>query len=225
MVMRFRDRRDAGKQLATQLAGYRNRPDVVVLGLPRGGVPVAFEVASELHAPLDVMIVRKLGLPGQEELAMGALAQGGIRILNDDVISAVGIPNEVIDAVAAREQQEIERREHLYRGDRPALDVRGRTVVLVDDGIATGATIRAAIAALKRQHPAHLIIAVPVAAATTCDELAAQGDKVICLLKPDMLYAIGLWYENFSQTHDEEVRQLLACARSMPTSGVQKQVR
>lgn len=209
MMKQFRDRTDAGQQLAAQLTAYRDRPDVLVLALPRGGVPVAFEVARQLHVPLDVMIVRKLGVPGQEELAMGAIASGGVRILNKDVVGTLRIPNEVINKIAAREQYELERREQLYRGNRPAYDVRGRTVVLVDDGMATGASMRAAVMAVKQLQAAHPIIAVPVAAATTCDELIAQGNEVICPLKLDILYSVGSWYEHFEQTSDEEVRALL----------------
>lgn len=213
MATQFRDRTDAGEQLAALLTAYSERPDVLVLALPRGGVTVGFEIAHQLHAPLDVMIVRKLGAPGQEELALGALAPGGIRVLNEDVVRMRGISNEVIDEVAAREQRELERRERLYRGNRPAYDVRGRTVVLVDDGIATGATIRAAIAVLKQQQPAHLIIAVPVAVKITCDEFVAQGYKVVCPLQLEALYAVGNWYEYFPQTSDEEVHDLLEKAR------------
>ncbi|GCE23050.1 phosphoribosyltransferase [Dictyobacter kobayashii] len=209
MITQFRDRTEAGLQLAAQLTAYRDRPDVLVLALPRGGVVVAFEVARKLHAPLDVMIVRKLGVPGQEELAMGAIASGGVRIFNDEVVYMLRISDEMINAVVAREQGELERREYLYRGDRPAYDVRGRTVVLVDDGIATGATMRAAIVALKQQRPAHLIIATPVAAAATCDEFIAEGNAIICTHKLDRLYSVGIWYEQFPQTSDEEVRDLL----------------
>ncbi|GHO88385.1 phosphoribosyltransferase [Dictyobacter formicarum] len=209
MMKQFRDRTEAGQQLAAQLTAYRDRPDVLVLALPRGGVPVAFEVACQLHAPLDVMIVRKLGVPGQEELAMGAIASGGVRILNKDVVGTLKIPEVVIDKVTAREQHELERREWLYRGNRPAYDVRGRTVVLVDDGIATGASMRAAVTVVKQLQAFHPIIAVPVAATTTCDELTAQGNEVICPLKKDMLYSVGSWYEHFEQTSDEEVRALL----------------
>lgn len=224
MAKQFFDRTEAGQQLAAQLTAYSNRPDVLVLALPRGGVPVAFEIAHKLHAPLDVVVIRKLGVPGQEELAMGAIAPGGLRILNDDVVYMLGISNEIVNEVAAREQHELERRERLYRGNRPACDVHGRTVVLVDDGIATGATMRAAIAAVKQQQPAHLVVAVPVAAAATCDELAAQGNEVICTRKLEMLYAIGIWYEHFSQTGDEEVCDLLERASHEQSDWLQKQV-
>ncbi|GLV53401.1 phosphoribosyltransferase [Dictyobacter sp. S3.2.2.5] len=209
MMKQFRDRKDAGQQLAAQLLAYRDRPDVLVLALPRGGVPVAFEVAHQLHAPLDVMIVRKLGVPGQEELAMGAIASGGVRILNKQVVNTLKIPNAIIDQVTVREQQELERREQLYRGNRPPYDVRRRTVVLVDDGMATGASMRAAVAAVQRLQAARSIIAVPVAAITTCDELTAQGNEVVCPMKLDILYSVGSWYGHFDQTSDKEVRTLL----------------
>jgi predicted phosphoribosyltransferase len=207
---RFRDRREAGRLLAAQLSAYASRPDVLVLALPRGGVPVAAEVARALGAPLDVFVVRKLGVPGHEEFALGAIATGGVRVLNDDVVRALRIPDRVIDAVAAKEQEELARRERLYRGDRPPLDVRGRTVILVDDGLATGATMHAAIKALRQQQPARIVVAVPTASPETCDELKREVDEVICATMPDPFYAVGLWYEDFSQTTDEEVRELLA---------------
>lgn len=207
---KFQDRTEAGKALAVQLQRYANRPDVVVLGLPRGGVPVAYEVARALNAPLDICLVRKLGVPSHTELAMGAIASGGVRVLNYDVISWLGISGKTIDEVAARELKELQRRDRVYRGERSQPDVRDRTVILVDDGIATGSTIRAAISVLKPQKPARLIIAVPVAPPSTCNELRAEVDEVVCLLAPDAFYAIGLWYENFSQTTDAEVSQLLA---------------
>jgi len=207
---RFRDRREAGRLLAAKLSGYANRPDVVVLALPRGGVPVAAEVARALGAPLDVFVVRKLGVPGHEEFAFGAIATGGVRVLNEDVVRALQIPDRVIDAVAAREQEELARRERVYRGDRPPLDVRGRTVILVDDGLATGATMHAAIRALRQQQPARIVVAVPTASPETCDELKRVVDEVVCATTPDPFYAVGLWYEDFSQTTDEEVRELLA---------------
>jgi predicted phosphoribosyltransferase len=206
----FRDRRDAGRLLAAKLAAYANRPDVLVLALPRGGVPVAYEVARALKAALDVFIVRKLGLPGHEEFAMGAVASGGVRVLNDQIVDEFGIPEYVIDRVAAREQQELARRERLYRGDRPVPDVRGRTVILVDDGLATGATMHAAIRALQQQQPARIVVAVPVAAPETCEQLKAEVDEVICAVTPRPFRAVGLWYRDFSQTTDEEVRNLLA---------------
>ena len=207
--MLYRDRREAGRQLAAKLAAYAGRPDVLVLALPRGGVPVAYEVARALAAPLDIFLVRKLGLPGHEELAMGAVASGGIRVLNKEVVQALRVPEEVIDEVAAEELGELERRERLYRGDRPPPYVRGRIVILIDDGLATGSTMRAAIAALRRQHPARIVVAVPVGAPETCAEFQDEADEAICALTPDPFYAVGLWYGDFTQTTDEEVRDLL----------------
>jgi len=212
----FHDRRAAGRFLATKLAAYVKRPDVLVLALPRGGVPLAYEVARALDAPLDVFLVRKLGIPGQEELAMGAVATGGVRVLNTQVVGSLRIPDYVIDAVAARERQELARRERLYRGDRLSPDVRGRTVILVDDGLATGATMLAAIKALRQQQPARLVVAVPTASPETCEELKAEVDEIICAITPEPFYAVGLWYDDFSQTTDDEVRGLLA--RSRPPS-------
>lgn len=209
----FRDRSEAGRLLATKLATYSNRPDVLVLALPRGGVTVAFEVARALHAPLDVVAVRKLGVPERKELAMGAIASGGVRILNKDIVQFLNIPEAVIDKVAAHEQQVLQRREHLYRGGRPASTIRGCTVILVDDGIATGATMHAAVAAVKQQQPARIIIAVPTAAPSTCEEFAAEVDEVVSVIKPEPFYAVGLWYENFAQTTDTDVRNLLAQAK------------
>ncbi|MFL5802539.1 MAG: phosphoribosyltransferase [Roseiflexaceae bacterium] len=208
----FRDRREAGRLLAATLTAYANRPDVLVLALPRGGVPVAYEVARALGAPLDVFLVRKLGVPGHEELAMGAIATGGVRVLNKEVVRALGIPDYVIEAVTAKEQQELERRERLYRGGRPPPDVRGRTVILVDDGLATGATMYAAVQALRQQQPASIVVAVPIAAPETCAELSEEVDEIICAVTPEPFHAIGLWYEDFSPTTDEEVRDLLARA-------------
>ncbi len=212
MAAQFRDRTDAGRQLAARLMDYANRPDVLVLALPRGGVPVAFEVARALNAPLDVYLVRKLGLPGHEELAMGAIASGNVIVRNSEVVDMLRIPDRVIADVAAREQRELARRELAYRDDRPAPVVRGKTVVLVDDGLATGATMRAAAAALREQGPARIVVAVPTAAPETCDEFRAEVDEVICAITPDPFYAVGLWYEDFSQTTDDEVRDLLAQA-------------
>jgi predicted phosphoribosyltransferase len=209
----FRDRRDAGRFLADRLRAYADRPDVIVLALPRGGVPVAYEVARALHAPLDVFLVRKLGVPGREEFAMGALASGGVRVLNEDVVRGLGIAQSSVDAVAAREQQELERRERLYRGNRPPPEVRGRTVILVDDGLATGSTMRAAVLALHRLQPARIVVAVPTAAAETCDEMRALADEAVCGITPEPFHAVGLWYADFSQTSDEEVDALLAQAR------------
>jgi putative phosphoribosyl transferase len=209
MTRLFRDRADAGRQLATHLTAYAGLTDVLVLALPRGGVPVAFEVSESLNVPLDVFLVRKLGVPGHEELAMGAIATGGVRVLNEDVVQGLRISDEVIDAVAAREQTELERREHLYRNDLPAPDVQDRTCILVDDGLATGSTMRAAIAALRQQQPARIVVAVPVAAPSTCEEFQAEVDEAVCALMPEPFYAVGLWYEDFSATTDDEIRDLL----------------
>lgn len=220
--MRFQDRVEAGQILAESLDAYKNRPDVVVLALPRGGVPVAFEVARALNAPLDIFLVRKLGVPGHEELAMGAIASGGVRTINEDVTETLGIPDEVIDAVTAKEQQELERREHLYRDGRPPLDVRGRTVILIDDGLATGSTMRAAAAALRKQRPARIVVAVPVGAASTCDEFRREVDEAICAVTPEPFFAISLWYRDFTQTTDDEVRDLLARTTGRPAVMTQK---
>jgi len=209
-LRRFRNRSEAGRLLAAKLAAYANRHDVVVLGLPRGGVPVAYEVARVLSAPLDIFLVRKLGVPGHEELAMGAVASGGVRVLNRDVVSELRIPDAAIDAVAKSEEQELERRAHAYRGDRPPPDVRGRIAILVDDGLATGATMLAAIKALRHQHPARIVVAVPTGSPETCEQLRADADDVVCLITPEPFAAVGLWYEDFSQTTDDEVRELLA---------------
>lgn len=209
MERRFKDRIEAGRLLADKLVSYAGREDVIVLALPRGGVPVAFEVASRLKAPLDVFVVRKLGVPWQEELAMGAIATGGVHVLNEDVVKGLRISDEQIAAVEAVEQKELERRELVYRANRPALEVQGRTVILVDDGIATGTTMRAAIAALHKLRPARLVVAVAVAARSTCEELEPEVDDVVCVAAPEMFYAVGLWYDHFPQTSDEEVRSLL----------------
>ena len=189
----FRDRREAGRQLAAKLAKYAGRPDVIVLALPRGGVPVAYEVARALGAPLDVFVVRKLGVPGYEELAMGAVATGGVGVLNEQLVNRLGIPERLIDAVAAREQQELARRERLYRDGRPPPDVRGRTVILVDDGLATGATMHAAIEALRQLQPARIVVAVPTASPEVCEEMKAEVDDVICAITPEPFQAVGLW--------------------------------
>ncbi len=207
--MLFRNRTDAGQQLAVRLRAYEGRPDVRVLALPRGGVPVAFEVAQALGAPLDVFLVRKLGVPGHEELAMGAIASGGVRVINDEVVRRLDISDDVIDAVTAEEEEELRRREKLYRGDRPPLDVRGRTVILIDDGLATGSSMRAAVAALRLKGPAKVVVAVPVGAPDTCAEFAVEADDVVCARTPEPFYAVGMWYDDFSQTTDEEVRDLL----------------
>lgn len=210
MSARFQDRHDAGKRLARKLQEYAGQPDLLVLALPRGGVPVAYEVARALDAPLDVFLVRKLGIPGHEELAMGAIASGGVRVLNEQVMRMVEIDEATIARVAAEEQRELERRERAYRGDRPLLDVGGRIVILVDDGLATGSTMRAAALALRQQDPARLVIGVPVAAPETCDAFRDEVDDIVCALTPEPFYAVGLWYEDFSQTTDEEVQILLA---------------
>ena len=209
---RLSDRTEAGRKLAAKLSAYAGRPDVLVLGLPRGGVPVAYEIAKALQVPLDIFVVRKLGVPGHEELAMGALATGGGRVLNDDVVQELAISPEVIDAVAEREQREIERRERAYRGNRAAVNVQGKTVILVDDGIATGATLRTALAALRKQEPAKIIVAVGVAPEETCDTLESEVDELVCLLKPAPFWAVGVWFAEFSPVSDEEVRTLMAKA-------------
>lgn len=206
----FRDRADAGRRLAGMLRDFAHRDDLLVLGLPRGGVPVAHEVARALGAPLDVFVVRKLGLPGHDELAMGAIASGGVRLVNDDVVSAFGVTEDEIARVAAREERELERRERLYRGDGPPPVVTGRTVLLVDDGLATGASMRAAVEAIRAQHPKAIVVAVPVAPAESCDALRDAADDVVCAFTPDPFDAVGLWYEDFRQTTDEEVHDLLA---------------
>lgn len=205
----FKDRYDAGRQLSERLTEYAGRSDVVVLALPRGGVPVAYEVATALDVPLDVFLVRKLGVPGQEELAMGAIGSGGIRVLNEPVVQMLGVSEKEIDRVATQEERELERREREYRNGRPAPEIRGRTVVLIDDGLATGSTMRAAVQAVRRQGASQVVVAVPVAAASTCDDFRGEVDDVVCAVTPEPFYAVGLWYEDFSQTTDEEVRRLL----------------
>jgi predicted phosphoribosyltransferase len=212
--MLFRDRYDAGRQLARKLTAYANRPGTLVLGLPRGGVPVACEVARALHAPLDVFLVRKLGLPGHEELAMGAIASGGMRVLNEELVQVLDISPEVIEAVAQEEQRVLRRREREYRDDRPPLDVRGQCVILIDDGLATGSSMRAAVAALRKLGPASIIVAVPVAAASTCRELQSEVDEVVCAHTPEPFRAVGVWYDDFTQTTDQEVYALLAEAQA-----------
>jgi putative phosphoribosyl transferase len=208
--MLFRDRQDAGRQLADRLTHYADQPDVLVLALPRGGVPVGFEVADALRAPLDVFLVRKLGVPGQEELAMGAIASGGIRVLNDPVVRLLGLSETDIATVEAEERRELDRREREYRAGRPPLDVAGKVVILVDDGLATGSSMRAAVRALRSLDPARIVVAVPVGARETCEELELESDEAVCAREPEPFHAVGLWYENFSQTSDEEVRDLLA---------------
>lgn len=205
----YRDRSEAGQRLATLLTKYEHLPDLLVLALPRGGVPVAYEIAHSLHAPLDVFLVRKLGVPGQEELAMGAIASGGIRIINDDVVEHLHIPRHAIEKATEDEKRELQRRERLYRDDMPPPSILGHTILLVDDGLATGASMRAAVQALKQQRPAHLAVAVPVAAATTCYLLQTEVDRLICAQTPDPFYGVGYWYQNFAQTSDQEVRDLL----------------
>ena len=212
--MLFRDRSDAGRRLARRLERYAGRADVVVLALPRGGVPVGFEIARALKAPLDVFLVRKLGVPGQEELAMGALASGGVRVINESLVRRLGIPAAMIEEVAAKEERELARRERVYRGSNPPLPVAGRTVILVDDGLATGASLQAAAKASRQQDPARIVAAVPVGAAETCAEFRNIVDEMVCAETPEPFWAVGNWYDDFSQTTDEEVRSLLARARS-----------
>ena len=214
----FKDRREAGAVLAAQLDKYKDRDDVVVLALPRGGVPVAYEVARALRAPLDVFLVRKLGLPGHAELAMGAIASGGVRVLNNDVVDWYGIPPSVIDQVALDEQAELERRERAYRGDRGFLDQRNRTVLLIDDGLATGSSMKAAVLAVRANGPTRIVVAVPVGAPDTCRDLANVADEVVCTRTPEPFSAVGLWYRDFSQTTDAEVRELLH-GRPQPVGG------
>jgi putative phosphoribosyl transferase len=212
----LRDRTEAGRLLADTLREYANRDDVVVLALPRGGVPVGFEVAKALNEPLDVFVVRKLGLPGQEELAMGAIASGGARVLNREFIRALGIPDDVLEQVTQEEQRELERREREYRDGRPPIDVRGRTVILVDDGLATGSSMRVAVLALRQKEPAQIVVAVPVAPRDSCVELESVADRVVCAVTPEPFWGVGQWYADFSQTSDEEVRDLLRRAASFP---------
>jgi putative phosphoribosyl transferase len=209
MSQKFSNRIQAGQMLAKHLQAYSNNKDVLVLALPRGGVPVGFEIAKQLNATLDVCIVRKLGVPGHKELAMGAIASENTIVFNQDIIDTLGIDREKITEVVNQELRELRRRNQIYRGDKPAIDVKNKTVILVDDGIATGATMRAALTIIHQQQPAKIIIAVPVAALSTCEQLRLQVDEVICLQRPEIMSAIGLWYEDFSQTTDNEVRALL----------------
>jgi putative phosphoribosyl transferase len=219
MIRRFTNRTEAGRLLAAKLQDYAGKPAVLVLALPRGGVPVAFEVAKELGAALDVFVVRKLGTPGQRELAMGAIASGGIKVLNEDVVSLLRIPDEVIDRVASEEQEEMARRERAYRKDRPPLDLKDRTVILVDDGLATGSTMHAAVAAARKAQAARIVVAIPVAPLSTLDEFRGEADHVVCVLAPDGPFdGVGRWYLDFSQTTDEEVRDLLDRGLQHPTS-------
>jgi putative phosphoribosyl transferase len=206
---RFHDRTEAGRILADDLGAYADDPDVRVLALPRGGVPVAFEVARALHAPLDVLLVRKLGLPGHEEYAMGAIATGGLVVLDRSVKARFGVSDEQISSAIERERQELDRREKLYRGERALPDIAARTVILVDDGLATGASMHAAVAALRQQHPKRIVVAVPTGAPETCEAMRADADDVVCATTPDPFMAIGIWYDDFSQTTDDEVRDLL----------------
>lgn len=214
--MKFRDRADAGRRLAGRLESYRGRDDVVVLALPRGGVPVAREVAAALGAPLDVMVVRKLGVPGEEELAMGAIASGGVRMVNEEVVRALGITERAIAAAAAVAEEELERRERAYRGDRPAVELAGRVAILVDDGLATGSSMLAAVRAARAGSPARVVVAVPVAPEETCRKLRAVADEVVCLATPEPFYAVGLWYEDFGQVSDDDVRAILSSAPTPP---------
>lgn len=214
----YRDRADAGRKLAARLGDYGGREDLVVLGLPRGGLPVAYEVAQALHAPLDVFVVRKLGVPGHEELAMGAIASGGTQVLNQDVVRMLGISARTIARVAADERRELERRERAYRGELPPLEIEGRHVILVDDGLATGATMRAAVAAVRQKGPAGITVAVPAAAAEACAALESEVDRVVCAATPEPFVAIGIWYSEFRQVTDAEVRQLLSSAEGWLTS-------
>ena len=222
MRQRFKDRYDAGRRLADQLTQYQGRDDLLVLGLPRGGVPVAFEVARALDAPFDIFLVRKLGVPGREELAMGAIASGGVRVLNQEVVDQLRISSAVLDHVAEVERRELRRRAEAYRGNRPEPEIEDHTVILVDDGLATGATMRAAIVALRQRNPKRIVVAVPTASSETCAQFEDEVDEIVCAITPDPFFGVGLWYEDFAQTTDQEVRQLLAQAAngvSTPTTG------
>jgi predicted phosphoribosyltransferase len=206
----FLDRYDAGRRLAAALSHYANQANVLVLGLPRGGVPVAYEVARALHAPLDVFLVRKLGFPGHPELAMGAIATGGVRILDRQLIQMYGVPADAIELVTTQERQELARRERLYRDDRPPPDVRGRTAILIDDGLATGSTMRAAVEALREEGARRIVVAVPVAPPDTCEAMKDEVDEIVCAVTPEPFRAVGIWYADFSETMDDEVRDLLS---------------
>jgi putative phosphoribosyl transferase len=210
MRRQFRDRREAGRLLAEKLAGYANQSDVLVLALPRGGVPVAAEVARRLRVMLDLLVVRKLGLPGQPELAVGAIAAGGVRVLNREVVDSLRVPEHVIEKVAAQELRELQRRERAYRGDKPPVDVRGKTVILVDDGVATGSTMFAAIAALRQLDAKRIVVGTPTIARGTFESMRVVADEVAAVIVPEDFFGVGQWYEDFSQTTDEEVRDLLA---------------
>ena len=221
--MYFENRREAGRILAHHLVKYKDRPEVFVLGLPRGGVPVAFEVARELNAPLDIFVVRKLGVPGHEELGMGAIATGGVRILHDALIRELGLSKQTIDLVSAQEWRELERREKLYRGDRPAQVLENRTVIIVDDGLATGSTMKAAVQAVRQLNPARLIVAVPTAPAETCEEICQIADEAVCALTPEPFFAVGGSYQDFTPTTDDEVRDLIErAAKREPDRATQK---
>jgi predicted phosphoribosyltransferase len=212
----FADRHDAGARLARELESYAERPDVIVLGLPRGGVVVGYEIATRLRLPLDVFVVRKLGVPGHSELAMGAIASGGVLVLDRSITSRLGISSDAIEHVTAAERTELRRREQLFRGDRPPLEVRTKTVLIVDDGLATGATMTAAVEGLRLRHPSKIVVAVPVASPEVCEAFRSLVDEMVCLMTPTPLHAVGLWYVDFSQTTDAEVRQLLAAAARAP---------
>lgn len=225
--MIFEDRVDAGRRLAEKLDAYANRSDVIVLGVPRGGVPVAYEVAAALHAPMDIFLSRKLGVPAQEELAFGAVASGGVRVLDRDLIESVGISNQEIEEITRRVRGELERRERLYRGARPPLDVEGKIAILIDDGIATGSSMRAAIHALRQHKPAQIVVAIPVAPFSTCRKLRSEVDELVCVDMPESFYAIGQFYADFSQVSDEEVTNLLhraahSGARPKPAESVER---
>ena len=208
-MTRFEDRFDAGRVLAQALKHHAGKPDVAVLALPRGGIPVAFEIAHALGAPLDVFVVRKLGAPGYEELAMGAIATGGVRVFNEEVIQHLGVSESWIEATIREQEEELRRREAAYRGDRPPVEIEGRTVILVDDGLATGASMRAAVRALSQRHPAAIVVAVPIGSRDTCDQFRAEVEEVVCARTPEPFHAVGAWYRNFTQTTDDEVRDLL----------------
>jgi putative phosphoribosyl transferase len=214
----FRDRREAGRKLAEKLQSYRDRPDVLVLALPRGGVPVGFELAEELNLPLDVFVVRKLGVPWQPELAMGAVASGGIRFLNQDVVRSMGVSEREISETIAREEATLRQRDLLFRDGRPAPRMAGQTVLVVDDGLATGSSMRAAIAALRQRNPARIVVVVPVGSAATCREFESEADQVLCLVTPEPFWAVGQWYADFSPTTDEQVQELLRQAKHQDDS-------
>jgi predicted phosphoribosyltransferase len=210
MTKQFEDRKEGGRALAAKLSRLKDRRDVVILALPRGGVPVAFEVARELNAPLDIFLVRKLGVPGREELAFGAIASGGVAVFNEKVVRALQLPDALIEVVIEKEQKELERREKVYRVNRPALDLEGKIAVIVDDGLATGATMKAAVAAVRTKKPKRIIVAAPVASRDTCDQIKQRSDDLcICAMTPEPFYGVGMWYRNFDQTTDEEVVEIL----------------